>query len=307
MAIYRQQLADEEREKAVAEAVTAAEERHAAQQEQDEERKNKRERRNAITTATGMTVNSEIFYGGVTGMAILAAAVVVLSVAGSRRRKALLRKLDKLFFAIPQSISDNSTEVQTSIMALVNNKNRGSDEFKATLDKCAHGACTLSAEIAFINTVHAIIVNEGKAEYEECDADKIMKQCRTNLLGLAALRNINIDYKSTGSCMVRCDEHSVKVMMNMAIADAMEDVRTGGKVSLWIETEGSSITLAVEDDGDSSLFVLDETKSDDDNHDKWKEMHRTGYMRIAERNGAKFVERRKKSGGHIRGILFNQK
>ena len=91
----------------------------------------------------------------------------------------------------------------------------------------------------------------------------------------------------------------------MFIMDALESVRIGGKVSLWIESDGKAVTIAVEDDGDKNKFAIAEMILEE-KEDLSADSKERIYAHVASLNGAKLINRSKKEGGTIRGISFSE-
>ena len=169
----------------------------------------------------------------------------------------------------------------------------------------AYDVCRLSAEVSHLSMSNFIMQEEFVPEMEETDVDKILKQSQNNIKDMASLKNIDIEYKSTGSCKAICDARSIEMMIDMFIMDALESVRIGGKVSLWIESDGKAVTIAVEDDGDKNKFAIAEMILEE-KEDLSADSKERIYAHVASLNGAKLINRSKKEGGTIRGISFSE-
>ena len=305
VADYREQLAERRMQEAVAAAELAVEQKYASKENQPSERELRRAARAARWADEQSKIQLYVMIGGGAVIVLLLVALCCVTVVGYRQRQALKRRFTELLVLIPKDSSERAEKLQTRLMALIATKNKESEEFNRSLDEVAYEVCRLSEEVIHMSVSNNIMREEFAAELEENDVDKILKQCKANMKNLASLRNIDIDYKSTGSSKVKCDVRSVEMMLDMFIMSALDDARAGGKISLWIETAGRAITVAVEDDGDKNKFAIAEMMKEE-SEEVTIDVKKLIYARVAAINGAKLVSREKKEGGTIRGITFNE-
>lgn len=302
---YREQLAERRLQQAVSEAEIAAEEKYAPKKEQPSEREIRRAERAARWADKDSKMQLYVMVGGGTIIVLLVVALLMVAVRGWYRRKKLERRFEELLISIPKDCSERAEHLRLRLMTLVTAKNKASDDFAKALNEIAYDVFRLSAEVSCMAMSNVIMREDYEALMEECDVDKLLKQSQTNIKDMASLRNIEIDYKSTGSCKVKCDSRSVGMMLEMFIMDALEEVRVGSKVSLWIESDGKAVTIAVEDDGDKNKFVIADMMPEE-RRDLLVESKKRVYGRVAEVNDAKYVNRSKREGGTIRGISFSE-
>ncbi|MBR6830547.1 MAG: HAMP domain-containing histidine kinase [Tidjanibacter sp.] len=305
VADYREQLAERRLQQAVSEAEIAAEEKYAPKKEQPSEREIRRAERAARWADKDSKMQLYVMVGGGTIIVLLVVALLMVAVRGWSRRKKLERRFEELLISIPKDCSERAEHLRLRLMTLVTAKNKESDEFKQALDEVAYDVCRLSSEVSHLSMSNFIMQEEFVPEMEETDVDKILKQSQNNIKDMASLKNIDIDYKSTGSCKAICDARSLEMMIDMFIMDALESVRIGGKVSLWIESDGKAVTIAVEDDGDKNKFAIAEMILEE-KEDLSADSKERIYARVASLNGAKLINRSKKEGGTIRGISFSE-
>jgi len=87
------------------------------------------------------------------------------------------------------------------------------------------------------------------AENKDTDLDKILKSVAKEFDPEARLKEVRLEYKSTGKTVVSTDGDMVKLAISNMVSNGVNYAGKGKTVSLWIETVGSTVTLGVEDNG----------------------------------------------------------
>ena len=95
-------------------------------------------------------------------------------------------------------------------------------------------------------------IDQGKAIFEKnnLNLEKIVTQSVAEFQGLAAEKNIGINFKADSNLPEVCiDEQKIRVVLDNLIGNAIKYSREGGKVEVKLKEEGRKIIFSVQDWG----------------------------------------------------------
>ncbi len=269
---------------------------------QQTEKSHKRQRAERQRSQVTFNVDNRFVAIGAGIVVVMLAAVLAVALRGARRtRRETEARFKDMAVAIPHDMAEKAAALRNEAERLTKMKGADIDAFRAQSDKVASGAASLAFRVCGMEFAGEVLRGGYTPTLSQCDADKLLKECKAGMDTEVQRKKLTIEYKSTGRCDVLCDEKSMKYIIDTLVARAMRDM-TGGRILLWIETERHNVRIAVEEEHARWLSLEEPQKRKAGVADSLED---TVCNRIAHLNKARFFTEEKKDGGTVAGIDFS--
>lgn len=227
--------------------LAAEEAERVAKQAEDERLAAAEAAARAEATAPNPLMPYYIIIGALALLYLVAAVIWSSKRRRLRRQIAELEKGHEVKAVEPMAIAIKAEEIRSTAEAMLHDCRKEGFDFRTEvmpLLSLSRGQSLTAANIvAFYET-------DYKPEITSVDLDKILKRAAREFEPAAHLKNIRLDYKSTGKNPIETDEHLIELAVDNLVDNAIKYSPSGKTVSLWIETVDNKTIIGIDDHGE---------------------------------------------------------
>jgi signal transduction histidine kinase len=142
--------------------------------------------------------------------------------------------------------------VVKSSLQLLELKERTPAEYQAGLERCLADSARLEALVAKMLTLARVEsgANGSAGAHARCDMVACVRETRTRLDTVAALRGVTVCIRADGSYMVPIAGEDCVLLVENLLMNAIEHSPGGSKVELHLRGDDGSVVMDVEDHGE---------------------------------------------------------